>query len=86
VEQLQKETSSSHLLGEKLEEKISNSLQPASNPNCADNPKKIFQLPCVFVYVSIDYIRDCGLSRSGLAIAHSRKLSATLGGSTSTRP
>jgi hypothetical protein len=36
----------------------------------------------------IDYICvNCDLPRSGaLAVAHSRKLSATLGGSTSTRP
>jgi hypothetical protein len=31
-------------------------------------------------------IVDCGLPHWGLVIAHSRKLLATLGGSTSTRP
>jgi hypothetical protein len=41
-----------------------------------------------FVFNIVDYIRvDCDLLRPGaLTVAHSRKLSATLGGSTSTRP
>jgi hypothetical protein len=60
VEQLQKKTSSSHFLGEKLEEKNGNSLRSASNLNCADNleKKKYFDY-------SVFNIVDCGLPRSG---------------------
>jgi hypothetical protein len=49
-----------------------------------NSKKKYFDY---FVFNIVDYIRvDCDLPRSGaLVIAHSRKLSATLGGSTSTR-
>jgi hypothetical protein len=54
---------------------------PASYQSCSDNPrrKKYFDY---FVFKIV----GCALPRSGLIVARSRKLSATLGGSTSTRP
>jgi hypothetical protein len=50
---------------------------------CAQLEEKYFDY---FVLNIIDYGVNCGLIRSGLVVAHSRKLSATLGDSISTCP
>jgi hypothetical protein len=57
------------------EKKIGNSLQSASNLNCADNSKKKYF--DYFVFNIVDYIRvDSGLPRSG---ARRRALAQTIG-------
>jgi hypothetical protein len=64
--------------------KNGNSLQSASNPNYADNSKKKISTTSFSTSSTTALTPAC--HARGLVAAHSRKLSATLGGSTSTRP